>query len=151
MSAISRSFPLKIAAEIKQLAAVYDFVRKTAAALELDPAAAYDVQLAIDEAVTNIIRHGYQGQQGEIEIEIQQAGGDIVVYVRDEAPPFDPTAVPAPDLTRPLAEQAPGGRGILLMRQVMDEASHQLTARGGNELTLIKRGVCRRRSGRGPS
>ena len=138
---MSRSFSLEIAAEIKQLAAVYDFVRKTAAALELDPAATYDVQLAIDEAVTNIIRHGYQDQQGEIEIEIQQAGADIVVYVRDEAPPFDPTAVPTPDLTRPLEEQAPGGRGIMLMRQVMDETSHQVTARGGNELTLVKKSV----------
>lgn len=151
MSTMSRSFSLKLAAELKQLAAVYDFVRKMAAALELDPAAAYDVQLAIDEAVTNIIRHGYRGQQGEIEIEIQQAEADIVVYVRDEAPPFDPTAVPTPDLTGPLAERAPGGMGILLMRQVMDEASHQLTARGGNELTLIKRGVCRKSSGRDPS
>jgi anti-sigma regulatory factor (Ser/Thr protein kinase) len=138
---MSRSFAFKIAAELKQLVAVYDFVRKTAATLELDPSTAYDLQLAIEEAVTNVIRHGYQGQQGEIEIEIEQVGSDIVVYVRDKAPPFDPTTVPAPDLTRPLEEQAHGGRGILLMRQVMDETSYRFTAHGSNELTLIKRGV----------
>jgi serine/threonine-protein kinase RsbW len=138
---MSHSFSLKIAAELKQMTAVYDFVRKTAAAFELGPTTAYDLQLAIEEAVTNIIRHGYQGQEGEIEIEIEQVGSDIVGYVRDEAPPFDPTTVPAPDLTRPLQEQTPGGRGVLLMRQVMDETTHRVTARGGNELTLIKRGV----------
>jgi serine/threonine-protein kinase RsbW len=138
---MSRSFSLTIAADLKQMAALYDFVQKTAAAFELGPSIVYDLQLAIEEAVSNIIRHGYQGQVGEIEIEIEQVGRDIVGYVRDEAPPFDPTTAPAPDLTKPLLEQPSGGRGIFLMRQVMDETSHRVTARGGNELTLIKRGV----------
>jgi serine/threonine-protein kinase RsbW len=138
---MSNRFFLKIMAKLEHLAEIYGFVRDTAATLSLDSADAYDLQLAVDEAVTNIIIHGYQGRGGKIEIEIEQDGDTLVVRLRDEAPPFDPTTVPPPDLTRPLAEQSPGGRGIHLMRQVMDEAIHQVTAGGGNELTLVKKGV----------
>lgn len=138
---MSHIFSLKIAAELKQLVTIYEFVEKTAATLELDTADAYDLQLAVDEAVTNIIRHGYQGRQGEIEIEIEREKNLLVARLRDDAPPFDPTTVPPPDLEKPLEEQPLGGRGIHLMLQVMDEAIHQVTASGGNELILIKRGL----------
>lgn len=140
---MSKIFSLKIAAELKQLAIIYDFVEKTAASLDLNSSDAYDLQLAVDEAVTNIIRHGYQGRQGEIEIEIEfkEEKNALVARLRDDAPPFDPTTVPPPDLDKPLVEQPLGGRGIHLMRQVMDEAVHQVTASGGNELVLIKRGL----------
>lgn len=114
-------------------------------ALGVDAATIPDVVLAVDEAATNIILHGYQGQEGIIEIEVVQEGDALVVRLRDETVPFDPTSVPPPDLTVPLEQRAPGGLGIYLIRQVMDEVMYRITSQGGNELTLVKRGVGRKR------
>jgi anti-sigma regulatory factor (Ser/Thr protein kinase) len=67
MNATGRS--LCLAAELENLAAIRNFVQESAAALGVDQAVISDVVLAADEAVTNVILHGYQGRQGTIEIE----------------------------------------------------------------------------------
>jgi serine/threonine-protein kinase RsbW len=130
---------LRFAAELKNLAAIRDFVRESAAVLDVAPAIISDLLLAVDEAATNVIIHGYRGQPGTIEIEVKREAMDAVARVRDDAPPFDPTGVPAPDLARPLEERPPGGLGIYLIRQYMDEVIYRLMPQGGNELTLKKR------------
>ena len=132
---------LRIAAESKNLAEIRCFVEEMASALGLDPAMIPNVILAVDEAVSNIIAHGYQGQEGTVEIEVGQERDALVIRVRDEAAPFDPTIVPAPDVTLPLEQRIPGGLGIHLIRQIMDEMTHRIIPQGGNELTLVKRGI----------
>lgn len=132
---------LCIAAESKNLSEIRRFVKETASALGVDPAVIPGVILAVDEAVSNTINHGYQGQGGAVEIELHRKGDALVIRIRDEAPPFDPTNVPPPDLTLSLEQRTPGGLGIYLIRQAMDEMTHRVTPQGGNELTLVKRGV----------
>jgi len=135
-TAFSRHFP----AALNYLIAIRQFVQEAAAALDADPAAISDLLLAVDEAATNVIVHGYRGRPGEIEIEVGREESALVVRLRDQAAPFDPTTVPLPDLTRPLEERAPGGLGIYLMKQAVDKVTHRVTPQGGNELTLVKRG-----------
>lgn len=132
---------LNIAADLNNLAMIRDFVQETATALGADPAAIPDVLLAVDEAATNIIVYGYQGQSGTIEIEMNRMRDSLVVCLRDQAIPFDPTVIPPPDLTLPLEERPVGGLGIYLIRQLMDEVTHRIMPQGGNELILIKRGI----------
>jgi serine/threonine-protein kinase RsbW len=132
---------LRIAAEVKNLSEIRCFVQETASALGLDPATVPKVILAVDEAVSNIIVHGYQRQEGIVEIEVSQERDALVIRIRDEAPPFDPTIVPAPDVTLPLEKRIPGGLGIHLIRKIMDEMAHRVIPQGGNELTLVKRGI----------
>ncbi len=132
---------LRIAAEFKNLTEIRRFVQETALAFGVDLAAIKDMMLAVDEAACNIIAHGYQGQGGVIEIEVGREGDDVVIRLRDEATPFDPARVPPPDLTVPLEQRTAGGLGIHLIRQVMDEMTHRVMPQGGNELTLVKRGV----------
>ena len=129
----------QISAELKNLALIRDFVQETATALAADPVMLFNVVLAVNEVATNIMIHGYQGQPGLIEIEVGRAGNSLVVRLRDQAPPFDPSVVPDPDLTLPLEKRSSGGMGIYLTRQLMDELTHRLTPQGGNELTLIKK------------
>lgn len=138
---MNTSSSLCIAAELKNLVEIRRTVQETATALGVDSAMIPDVLLAVDEAASNIIIHGYQGQGGAIEIEMEREGDALVIRLRDEAPPFDPAAVPPPDLTLPLEQRPIGGLGIYLMRQVMDEVTHRITPQGGNELTLLKRCV----------
>ncbi len=98
-----------------------------------------DMLLAVDEAATNIIVHGYGECGGSIAVSVERLADELIVQLRDEADPFDPHCVPAPDLRMPLEERGPGGLGIFLMRQLVDEVRHRTIGVRGNELTLVKK------------
>jgi serine/threonine-protein kinase RsbW len=129
---------LRVNAELTNLGAIRHFVEGNTLRLAADEDVAYSLAHAVDECATNIIEHGYRGQSGSIEIEIDRVGDNLTIVLRDHAPPFDPTGVPPPDLTRPLEEREPGGLGIFLARQMIDQW-HYRALPDGNELTLIKR------------
>ena len=97
-----------------------------------------DLQLGVEEAIANIILHGYRGVSGEVEIEIHVTDMSAEVGISDQAPPFDPLSVPVPDLGSELSERHAGGLGIHLMRQVVDEVRYEYV-NGNNVLTLVKR------------
>jgi serine/threonine-protein kinase RsbW len=132
-------YSLRTTAELKNLGKIRDFVEIAATALGFTADLVPNTQLAVDEAATNIMLHGYQGQGGRFELEVERVENDLVIRLRDEAAPFDPTTLPSPDLTLPLSQRPIGGLGVHLIRQTMDEVVHRVTAAGGNELTLIKR------------
>jgi serine/threonine-protein kinase RsbW len=130
---------LCIRAELSALAAVRDFINATGLALGALPDALTDLVLAADEAVTNIIMHGYRGADKLIEIEMAREHDDLIVRIYDEAPVYDPTTQPPPDLSIPLEERSIGGLGIHIMRSCCDEVEHKCRPGGGNVLVLIKR------------
>jgi len=129
---------LRIVAELDNLKEIRCFVREAAMALGADTAAVSDAVRAVDEAASNIILHGYEHEPGIIEIDVLREKDALVVHLRDEAPPFDPTKSPMPDVTLPLEERPLGGMGIYFMRKLMDEVRHRSRPKGGNELTLIR-------------
>jgi serine/threonine-protein kinase RsbW len=96
-----------------------------------------DVQLAADEAITNIILHGYEGREGTIHIIAKVTGGEVEISVEDMAPPFDPTSYISHLGTEEIPDRPPGGLGIILIRNVMDEVRYQYES-GKNILTMIK-------------
>ena len=130
---------LFVAADVENLAEIRRFVREEATALGAGEEAICDLELAVDEAACNVICHGYKGRGGMIQVRVERDGDRLAVRVRDEAPLFDPTRHPLPDVTLPLEERRLGGLGIFLIRQVMDEVVYRVTPEGGNELSLIKR------------
>lgn len=132
------SASLCIAATLENLAVIRRFVEDATTALGIDPAAVASIVLAVDEATSNIIAHGYQGQPGDIEIDVEHERNALLIRLRDRAPPFDPTSVPTPDLAVPLEQRVAGGLGIHLIRQTMDRVTHRITPQGGNELLLVK-------------
>jgi serine/threonine-protein kinase RsbW len=136
MSAVRR-----FAADLKNLSDIRSFVQEQATALQVDPDMVADIILAVDESATNIIEHGYDGQPGEVEIEVRQEGKAMVICLRDQAPLFDPTHLPSPDVNLPLDKRPLGGVGVYLTRHMMDEVSYRVTPQGGNELTLVKRAI----------
>jgi serine/threonine-protein kinase RsbW len=129
------------AAELKNLAAIREFVQAAAIGLRADPDILHDVILAVDESATNIVMHGYRGQPGAVEVEVKPEGDALVVCLRDQAPPFDPTQLPSPDLTLPFDQRPVGGLGVYLTRTLLDEVTYRATPQGGNELTLVKKGI----------
>jgi serine/threonine-protein kinase RsbW len=130
---------LRIAADVKNLVTLRRFVEDAAARGGGDPEAIADMLIAMNEAATNIILHGYQGRPGIVEAEVGYNGDALVVALRDRAPGFDLTSVPPADVTLPLGRRPLGGMGVHMMRQLTDELIQRTTTDGRNELILIKK------------
>ncbi|MBK8906135.1 MAG: ATP-binding protein [Anaerolineaceae bacterium] len=103
-----------------------------------DPNAVGEVIVAINEGLVNVIRHGYQGQPGQVELLLWRQGHTLRTEVCDDAPLFDPTSVPTPDITMPLDLRPFGGMGVHMMREFVDELHYRVTEDGRNQLILIK-------------
>ena len=87
----------------ESLAELLAFVDRACARAALDPNTAFDVRLATEEAVTNVIEHGYAGMTpGSITLRIRRDARQIVITVEDEAPYFDPSTIRPPDPDAPL-------------------------------------------------
>jgi serine/threonine-protein kinase RsbW len=122
------------------LAAISEFVARAAEAADLDERAVYAVQMAVDEACSNIIEHAYGGEgRGAIECTCRVHDDGLTVVLRDYGRIFDPTSVPEPDLDASLEERTQGGLGLYFMRQLMDEVHFEFTPNSGNVLTMVKR------------
>ena len=106
-----------------------------------------DLVQAVDEAATNIIRYGYGGGPGDIDMTTELVGDDIVITLEDRAPEFDPLTVAPPDLAVPPELRKPGGMGIHLMRLAADSIEHRPRPGGGNILTLTRSRVRRAKEG----
>jgi anti-sigma regulatory factor (Ser/Thr protein kinase) len=124
---------------LENLSAVRGFVRTAASELGLDADRLADVLLAVDEAATNTVVHGYRECGGNIEVSVERTTEALLIRLRDEADPFDPHCMPRPDVDAPLERRRPGGLGVHLMRMLVDEVHHRTLGAHGNELTLVKR------------
>lgn len=124
---------------LNNLEQICDFVTHCADAAGLNESEVYAVQLAVDEATTNIIEHGY-GEEcpSRIDITCEKADDGIKVVIYDDAAPFDPTSIPEPEINVSLEEVKPRGLGIYLMRKMMDEICYESSPDKGNTLTMIK-------------
>lgn len=132
---------LNVSADVENLGVIRRFLEERAAALGASSEVIADMILAVNEAATNIIVHGYQGSPGVIEVEIREERGDLWVTMRDRAPHYDPTRAPMPDLNAPLSARPFGGMGVHMMRHYTDELRYRVTPDGRNELTLVKSGI----------
>jgi anti-sigma regulatory factor (Ser/Thr protein kinase) len=134
-----RAFELSIIADLDKLGEVRSFIKRAGTALGASEDVVGDLCLAVDEAVTNIVLHGYDGAGGPVELRVERDGDDLEVLLRDRAAAFDGHGVPAPKLDESLSERKFGGMGVYLIRHLTDRSEFQPRAGGGNELRLVKR------------
>lgn len=115
------------------------FVGDVTRQMGLDDKARYAVQLAVDEACTNVIKYAYDEKTGQpVTVECRKEDDNCVVVIRDKGRAFDPSNVPAPDFDSPVSERQEGGLGLYLMRTLMDDVRFRFDTPHGNELTLVK-------------
>jgi serine/threonine-protein kinase RsbW len=118
-----------------------DFYAAAAVEAGLDDKSAYEVQLAVDEAVTNIIEHAYGGQDlGDIECFYEVQPDKLIIVIKDSGKPFDPDIVERPDLESDPCSREPHGLGLHFMRLLMDSLEFTFNG-GGNVLTMVKNRV----------
>lgn len=134
-----------ITAQFASLEKARSFVGQAAKECGLDSAAIYAVQLAVDEACSNIIEHAYGGESQELIQCTCWIGEDrLTVILEDCGRPFNPLAVGKPDLTARVEERKEGGLGLYFIHELMDEVSFSfsknvLNKPNCNMLTMVKR------------
>ena len=116
-----------------------NFIDSVAEANGIDPATTMSLNLAMEEAVVNVIKYAYpDGVIGDIDVTATVEDGTITFTIEDSGVAFDPTAKADPDLTLAAEDRPIGGLGIHLVRQLMDSIGYE--RRGDkNILTLTKK------------
>ena len=132
---------LTVPGRFESLAQIAEFVGEVVRAADWNDDEVYHVQMAVDEACSNIVEHAYDsGGQGKIDLTCCiEDQGDLTISIHDRGKPFDPTAVPDPPIGADLESLPEGGLGLYFMRRLMDEVTFQFDKRNGNVLTMVKR------------
>lgn len=114
--------------QVPMLAAWVDAVGEE---LGLPPAAMFQLNLALEEAVVNVMNYAYPGEEGKpvylrAESSMSEDGRERVIFtLTDEGVPFNPTKVAMPDITLSAEERQIGGLGIFLVEQLMETVEYR--------------------------
>lgn len=127
------------AAELPSLAALRDYIDTQCRDRPgVDEQTLYDLKLAVDEACTNIITHGYAGMNpGSIILNVEVAPKKVILSITDFGHAFEPSETALPDIQAGLEDQPMGGFGLYFIYQTMNQVEYE-TNEDGNCLRLIK-------------
>ena len=130
---------IRIHARNEEVGRACQFVVALAAQAGLDSKAQHHCQLAIDEACTNIIEHGYGGSTPDqvIDVFCYQGPEQFDIVVVDDSPAFNPLQQNTPDPDTPLDERKMGGWGVYFIRKFMDHVTYE-HRNGRNRLIMTK-------------
>ncbi len=117
---------LTIRNDLKELSRLAERLSDFGREAGFPPSVIFQVQLALDEIVTNIISYGYTDEdEHHIRVRLDRQNGSLVITVEDNARAFNPLDVPTPDLSASLNDRPIGGLGIHLVRRVMDALTYR--------------------------
>ena len=121
------------------LQVIRDFIDDACRRAGVERSAAFDLKLAVDEACSNVVEHGYAGMApGPIRVTFDADGDRVVVAIADRGRAFDPKNAAAPDLDSGWEDRRIGGLGWHLIRRSVDAMEYETSAENGNRLTLVK-------------
>ena len=124
--------------DISQISHLAGFMDSVASEFGLDPSLTMSLNLALEEAVTNVIMYAYpEGVDGEVYLDASKEGNCLKFTLSDKGKPFDPTAIPEADVTASVEDRPIGGLGIHLVRNIMDQVAYR-RIEGKNVLTMTK-------------
>jgi anti-sigma regulatory factor (Ser/Thr protein kinase) len=131
----TKTFP----GNFENLESISNFVVEQAREFGFSSKEIYAIQTAVDEACSNIIDHAYGGENlGVIKISVKNTSKGLKIILYDNGEPFEPDAVPEPDLLSPLGARKERGLGVFFIRQLMDRVIFEFSPGKGNKLTLEK-------------
>lgn len=127
---------LTIPSDLRLLSLARSFIEAVCQVAGLDDHATHSIVLACDEATNNVMRHAHQNNPDAlVQIQCYVRPDSIEILLLDEGEPFDLDSVPHLDPS----ELRIGGRGVFLMRTIMDELTCQPRGEKGNALRMVKR------------
>ncbi len=133
------NFKLIIKNQTEQLEQVQAFIEEAAERWSLKPALVFEINLILEEYLTNLINYGYSDRADHfINIEISHQQNELRLLITDDAGPFDPGEVPDnEEIDKPLAERKIGGLGIHFIKKLADSIDY-LSDEGINRLFISK-------------
>ena len=130
---------LTLTNDLKRVPRLNAFIDEVCEANGFDMATTMQINLAIEEAVVNVMNYAYpEGTKGDITIETKANNSEVSFVINDTGKAFDPTAKAEVDITLSAEDRSIGGLGIHLIRQIMDHINYERVD-GHNILTLIKK------------
>lgn len=134
-TSLVKTFP----GSFESLPEIADLVRAFAGQVGLDDAAIYQVEMAVDEACSNIIEHGYAGMTpGTIQVTCRRIAEGLEIQLQDHGHPHQPLKVPNVDPAVPLKRRKAGKMGLVFIHQYFDMVEYSRTPQGDNVLRLVK-------------
>ena len=131
------NFSFKIMADLAELDVLRAHLCSVEKTWSLPVRAIAQINLILDEHITNIIEHGKLDKSHAIDISLTKSDTELIITVIDDGPPFDPTLCAAPDVTLPLEKRQCGGLGIHLVRSLCNSCSYTRSA--GKNILILKR------------
>jgi len=139
MSKQTKEYVLKIPSQTDNLEIIRNFVSGVAKKVGFDSEESNKIELAVDEACTNVIEHAYKHDDNQnIDIAIKIDYQKLIVIVTDKGQSFKMEEIEMPDMQSYLAELRVGGLGIYLMKTLMDEVDYQTKPGVRNEVRMVK-------------
>lgn len=128
---------LELKNDVSQVPVLGEWIEMLGEELSLPMPAVFQLNLALEEAVVNVMNYAYGTQKDMpvlLTVDVEEGGnGDIRFELIDEGVPFDPTKAEAPDVTLSAEERNIGGLGIFLVQQLMHQVEY---SRQGNKNIL---------------
>lgn len=129
---------IQMLSQARFLSAARSMIANLAQRLGFNEIRCGQISLAVDEALCNIINHGYEKREdGSIWIHIHVLEDERVglkIVIEDEARQVDPQRIKSRDLD----DIRPGGLGVYIIREIMDEVRYEKRDQAGMRLTLVK-------------
>ncbi len=128
------SLPSRIETVATAAAAVAEFIGR----FGISDDAAFGIDMAVREAVTNAVLHGNrQDENKTVDIVLKSSPDAVEISVHDQGPGFNPEEVPDPTANENILKAS--GRGIFFMRTFMDEVDWLIRPEGGTTVRMLKR------------
>ena len=136
---MSECLSLRIKTDFEEIERITQEVAIWCRKMALPEEIEYEIDLVLDELVSNVIRHGLkENTEHFIAVGLRRDVHDLILEVEDDGVPFNPLNAPTPDTSKPLEERCIGGLGIHLVRLIMDSLSYEWRE-GRNHLVAKKR------------
>lgn len=130
---------IRVAADERGLERVFHAYNRFVQAHGVPDNVRHDVYVALEEIVSNVVRHGTRARTPNVSITLAIVRGALHVDIVDDGPPFDPFTAAAPDVAAPLLERPIGGLGVLFVDRLTD--AHTYNRRGNRNRVTLRRAL----------
>lgn len=134
-----QKFKLKISSITENLEIIREFINNIAQKGGFSEECVDQIELAVDEACTNVIKHAYNySSKRMLDISVFLDNEKIEIIIMDKGAGFNPDSLPIPNLEKYMRVAKVGGLGIHLMRTLMDEVNFSINPGKKNQVSLVK-------------
>ena len=140
MSVIERKFLLQVPSSTENLAIVREFLNNVGRQAGMNDDEVAKVQLAVDEACSNVIEHAYgHDSSKEVMVRVSFDHETLRIEVIDTGQGFDPSSIPRQELEELVAQRKTGGLGVRLIQKLMDEVHYEVGPGMKNQIRMVKK------------